>query len=91
MRLGRRGAPVTDAPSPPSDDADGVGWLFEAAMTDLGFRAAESAAVREFVEAGAYGVALDTLRRVCEGRCGDPIGWLLRLRKAVEAEKNPSP
>jgi hypothetical protein len=82
-----------DAPPPPRrpGNADGVGWLFEAAMTDLGFRAAESAAVREFVEAGAYGVALDLLRRVCEDRGGDPIGWLLRLRKAVEAaEENPS-
>jgi len=74
----------------PPDKAAAIGWLFEAAMTDLGFRAAESAAVREFVEAGAYGVALDALRRVCEARGGDPIGWLLRIRKAVSAGESPS-
>ena len=48
------------------------------------------AAVREFVEAGQYRLALDALRATAEARNADPIGWLMRLRKAAaSAEKSP--
>jgi hypothetical protein len=67
------------------EDPEAVARLFEAAMTDLGFRAAESAAVRDFVEAAEYRLALDALRAVAEAKDADPIGWLMRIRREVSA------
>jgi hypothetical protein len=75
-------APPSCAPRPRDDTA--IGWAIERAMLDLGFRAAQSAEVRELVDAREFRAAL-ALLGVLAGRNGrDPSGWLERIGGQID-------
>jgi hypothetical protein len=68
----------------PSEEMCAIGRMFERAMMDLGFRAAQSAEVRELVDAHDFRAALRLLGALAERRGRDPTGWLERIKARVD-------